>query len=74
MLGALALAVGTAFALYLLRHRPGRAEQAPRRHPEPLPAPRRPAIETTREVHLHFHGVTAEDVAAIVAHVNREDR
>jgi len=25
-------------------------------------------------VHLHFHGVTAEDVAAIVAHVNREDR
>jgi hypothetical protein len=26
-----------------------------------------------REVHLHFHGVTAEDVAAIVARVNRED-
>jgi len=25
-------------------------------------------------VHLHVHGVTAEDVAAIVARVNREDR
>jgi hypothetical protein len=30
-------------------------------------APRRPAIEAARpEVHLYFHGVTAEDVAAIV--------
>jgi len=28
--------------------------------------PRRPAVEPPREVHLHFHGVTAEDVAAIL--------
>jgi hypothetical protein len=26
------------------------------------------------ELHLHFHGVIAEDVAAIVDGVNREDR
>jgi len=25
------------------------------------------------EVHLHFHGVTAEDVAAIVSRVGHED-
>jgi hypothetical protein len=35
--------------------------------PPPLPAPQRPAIEAPRELHLHFHGVTAEDVAAIIA-------
>ena len=26
----------------------------------------------TREVHLHFHGISAEDVASILARVNRE--
>jgi hypothetical protein len=26
----------------------------------------RPAIEAPRQVHLHFHGVSAEDVAAII--------
>jgi len=35
----------------------------------PLPAPQRPAIDALREVHLHFHGVTAEDVATILADV-----
>ena len=35
------------------------------------PAPRH-AIEYPRVVHLHFHGVTAEDVAAIIARVSRE--
>jgi hypothetical protein len=34
--------------------------------PEPRPLPARP------ELHLHFHGVSAEDVAAIVADVNRD--
>jgi len=33
-----------------------------------------PRLRAPREVHLHFHGITAEDVAAIVAHVNRQDR
>jgi hypothetical protein len=36
--------------------------------PEPRVLPAR------QEVHLHFHGVTAEDVAAILARVNRDDR
>jgi hypothetical protein len=31
-----------------------------------LPAPQRPAIEAPAEVHFHFHGVTAGDVAAIL--------
>jgi uncharacterized membrane protein YraQ (UPF0718 family) len=31
----------------------------------PLPGPR-PAIEAPRQVHLHFHGVTAEDVAELI--------
>jgi hypothetical protein len=32
-----------------------------------LPALRRPAIAAPREVHLHFHGVSAEDLATILA-------
>jgi hypothetical protein len=35
--------------------------------PEPRALPARP------ELHLHFHGVTAEDVAAILADVNHDD-
>jgi len=31
-----------------------------------------PALTGTAEVQLHFHGVTAEDVAAILAGVNRD--
>jgi hypothetical protein len=34
--------------------------------PEPRALPARP------EVHLHFHRMTAEDVAAILARVNRD--
>jgi len=49
-----------------------RAQQVPWRPAEPLPAPRCPVIEPPREVHLHFHGVTAEDAAAIVADMNRD--
>jgi len=30
------------------------------------------ALPARQEVHLHFHGVTAEDVAAILADVNRD--
>jgi hypothetical protein len=48
--------------------------QVPRRAAQAIPAPQRPPIGAPREVHLHFHGVTAEDVAAIVADVNHEDR
>jgi hypothetical protein len=34
------------------------------------PAPR--ALPARQEVHLHFHGIDAEDVAAILADVNRD--
>jgi hypothetical protein len=40
--------------------------------PNLLPAPQRPAIEGPAEVHLHFHGVGAEDVAEVLRRVNRE--
>jgi len=42
---------------------------------ESLPQPQHPAIEAPKqELHLHFHGVTAEDVSAILARVNHGDR
>jgi len=31
----------------------------------PLSAPQPPAIERTHEVHLHLHGISAQDIAAI---------
>jgi hypothetical protein len=36
------------------------------------PTEPRPAIERPQEVHLHLHGVTAEDVAAIIERRGRE--
>ena len=38
-----------------------------RRPARALPEPR-PAIDRPQEVHLHLHGVTAEDIAAILRH------
>jgi hypothetical protein len=29
------------------------------------------AVEAPREVHLHFHGVDAEDVSALLGEMNR---
>ena len=49
------------------------ARPVTRRAAEPIPAPQRPAIRPAREVHLHFHGVTAEDIAAIVARQRSEE-
>jgi hypothetical protein len=37
-------------------------------HPEARALPGR------RELHLHFHGITAEDVAEVLARVNHGDR
>jgi hypothetical protein len=34
--------------------------------PSPLPSQPWPAIEAPQQLHLHFHGVQAEDVAAII--------
>ena len=38
----------------------------PQRAAQPLPPPPRPTIERPGELHLHLHGVTAEDIAAIL--------
>lgn len=86
---ALAGAAGAALLAYRIRHgrtpqalpahrarvavRPQPPPPVPRQAADPLPGPQRPAIKAPREVHLHFHGVTAEDVAAILARVNHQD-
>ena len=44
---------------------PGHARPHRARAARPLPPPRQ-AMERAPEVHLHFRGVTAEDVAAIL--------
>jgi hypothetical protein len=68
---ALAVAAGAAVVAHWVRQDRANGTMAvPRAAPEALPAAQRPAIEGPREVHLHFHGVTAEDVAAIIAHHN----
>jgi hypothetical protein len=33
---------------------------------QPLPQPPQPAIEHQQGVHLHLHGISAEDVAALL--------
>jgi hypothetical protein len=80
VLGALVLLGGAVFAAYRVRRGPERARGWQANHirvshlppaprpPESLPGPRPRAIGAPRhELHLHFHGVTAEDVAAIIA-------
>jgi hypothetical protein len=42
-----------------------RATPVPPRLSPPLSTPQPPAIERTHEVHLHLHGISAEDIAAI---------
>jgi hypothetical protein len=78
VLGGLAAVAGTALVAYRLRQ--GRANRTtpvsfprpvPRRPVQALPGPERPAIGRPAEVHLHFHGVTAEEVAAILAEHGR---
>lgn len=71
LFGLLVLA-GATFAVWRLRHRSPSPAAVPWR-PEvpssaayPLPAPPHRALEASRELHLHFHGVAAEDVAAIL--------
>jgi len=72
VIGGLAAVGLVAFIAYLVRHRRSVSGAARAAHPpalvraaRPLPPPRQ-AIERAPEVHLHFHGVTAEDVAAIL--------
>jgi hypothetical protein len=59
-------AAGTAAVLtYRVRRRDARA--LTQRGIRALPAPQQRALGQAQEVHLHFHGVSAEDVAAIIA-------
>jgi hypothetical protein len=83
-----ALAVAGSAGLVLLLRYQGRRARAntaavvsparavPPRAAETLSAAQRPAIEAKRELHIHLHGVSAEDVAAIVtdASVWRKER
>lgn len=81
VVAALAVAGGAALLAYRVRHRhrpralpsPG-ARVLPPGAAAPLQEPQRPAIEAARQVHLHFHGVTAEDVAAIIARQTGEQQ
>jgi hypothetical protein len=58
-------AAGLAAALaYRIRHSHTRAMTRPGRRVLPAPEPR--ALGRAREVHLHFHGISAHDVAAII--------
>jgi hypothetical protein len=72
-LAALAGAGGLALVAFRVSHRRQETARllyqvtpAPSR-PAQLPSEPRPAIEAPRQLHLHFHGVQAEDVAAIIA-------
>jgi hypothetical protein len=63
-------AAGTAAVLtYRTRRRDARA--LTQRGIRALPTPEQRALGRAQEVHLHFHGVSAEDVAAIIA---RQDK
>jgi hypothetical protein len=63
---ALLAVAGTAAVLTHRVHRRGARALTTRGMPA-LPAPEHPALGRAQEVHLHFHGVTAEYVAAIIA-------
>jgi hypothetical protein len=59
-------ATGTAAVLtYRARRRDARA--LIQREIRVLPTPEQRALGRAQEVHLHFHGVSAEDLAAIIA-------
>jgi len=78
---AVGLALAAAVAAVALRLRRGQPRALPPRVIHAWAAP--PAVQdriqprelpARQEVHLHFHGVTAQDVAAILARVNRDNR
>jgi predicted PurR-regulated permease PerM len=61
----LAVAGLAAVLTYRVRHRDTRALTQP--GIRALPAPGQRALGQAQEVHLHFHGVSVVDVAAIIA-------
>jgi hypothetical protein len=76
-LGAAGLVALVAFRVSRGRHEAARVlyrvTPAPPRPSRALPEPR-PAIEAPGQLHLHFHGVEAEDVAAIIQEQRERNR
>jgi hypothetical protein len=64
----LAAAATAAVLTYRVRRRDTRT--LTQRGIRALPNPEQQALGRAQEVHLHFHGVSAEDVAAIIARQN----
>jgi hypothetical protein len=65
------LAAAGAAAVLTYRVRRKDASVLTQRGIRALPTPEQRALRRVQEVHLHFHGVSAEDVAAII---NRQDK
>jgi hypothetical protein len=65
----LATASTAAVLTYRIRHRNARA--LTRRGIRALPTPEQPALGRAQEVHLHFHGMSVDDAAAIIT---RQDK
>jgi hypothetical protein len=63
---ALLAVAGTVAVLTHRMHRRG-TRALTRRGMPALPAPEHRTLGRAQEVHLHFHGVSAEDLAAIIA-------
>jgi hypothetical protein len=68
---AVVLAAASTAAVLISRVRRRDARALTRRGTRALPTPERLALGRSQEVHLHFYGVSAEDVAAIIA---RQDK
>jgi hypothetical protein len=69
--GAVVLAAAGAAAVLTYRVRRRDARALTQRGIRALPVPEQRALGRAQEVHLHFHGISAEDVAAIIA---RQDK
>ncbi len=69
----LAVAAAVALAAWLNRREPSppwtvsQLQPPPAARAQPVRAQRRPAIEGGQHVHLHLHGLTAEQIAQILA-------
>jgi hypothetical protein len=64
---AVALAAAGTAAILTVRARSRGAPVLTQQGTRALPAPGQRALGRAHEIHLHFHGVSAEDVAAIIA-------
>jgi hypothetical protein len=64
---AVVLAVASLAAVLIYRARHRGTSPLTQRGMRAQPAPEQRALGQATEIHLHFHGVSAEDVAAIIA-------